>query len=74
MVHQQSHLSSLNVSLKKLVFHGFLKYQCLGVPGDWTEENSTPSVRRTRNFALRTLVSTMEVHIESCWRVIEVFI
>ena len=47
----------------------FWKYQCLWVPRDWTEGNSTPSVRRTRNSARRTLVSTVEVHIENCWRI-----
>ena len=35
----------------------------------WTEENSMPSVRRMRNSAHRTLVSTVEVHIGSCWRI-----
>ena len=34
-----------------------------------TEENSTPLVRRTRNSARRILVSTVEVHIGSCWRI-----
>ena len=33
------------------------------------EGNSTPLVRRTRNSARRTLVSTVEVHIGSCWRI-----
>ena len=33
------------------------------------EENSMPSVRRTRNSAHRTLVATVEVHIGSCWRI-----
>ena len=47
----------------------FWRYQCLWVPEDWTEENSMPSVRRTRNSARRTLVSTVEVHIGSCWRI-----
>ena len=47
----------------------FWKYQYLWVPGDWTEVNSTPSVRRTRNSARRTLVSTVEVHFGSCWRI-----
>ena len=69
MVHQQSHSSSPNASLERRVFKSFLKvgYQCLWVLGDWTEENSMPTVRRTRNSARRTLVSTVEVHIESCW-------
>ena len=56
--------------LKKASFQKKLKvYQCLWVPGDWTEENSMPSVRRTRNSVRRTLVSTVEVHIGSCWRI-----
>ena len=29
-----------------------------------------PSVRRMRNSAHRTLVSTVEVHIGSCWRIL----
>ena len=47
----------------------FRRHQCLWVPGDWTEENSMLSVRRTRNSVRRTLVSTVEVHIGSCWRI-----
>ena len=44
-------------------------WRCLWVPGDWTEENSMSSVRRTRNSVRRILVSTVEAHIGSCWRI-----
>ena len=58
---QQSRSSSPN--LKRWVF------KCVWVSWVWTEENSVPSVRRTRNSARRTLVSTVEVHIGSCWKI-----
>ena len=70
MVHQQKSFKFSECELKKVSFQKFFwKYQCLRVPGDWTKENSMPSVRRTRNSARRTLVSTVEVHIGSCWRI-----
>ena len=55
--------------LKKVSFQKFFEsISICEFLGDWTEGNSTPSVRRTRHSARRTLVSTLEVHIGSCWR------
>ena len=71
MVHQQSHSSSPKCELKKVSFQKFFEgisvceFLKIG-----REENSMPSVPRMRNSAHRTLVSTVEVHIGSCWRIL----
>ena len=69
MVHQQSHSSSPNASLKRWVFKSFLKVSVFVSSWRLDGKNSMPLVRRTRNSARRTLVSTVEVHIGSCWRI-----
>ena len=68
MVHQ--HKSFPNASLKIWVFNSFSKVSVFVSSGRLDgREFHAYTVRRTRNSARRTLVSTVEVHIGSCWRI-----
>ena len=70
MVHQQSHSSSPNASLKRWVFKSFLKVSVF--VSSWRldgREFHAFGPEKEKLYARRTLVSTVEVHIGSCWRI-----